>query len=228
MKDHSEETDGVKETPILNLIQNIQSGIINPVSLKKEERQQCIEVLYLEGYTVPELAQILQRNERTVKRDLEEIRKRNAISPNAELAKQLVGEMVMMARLHRGRIERLAKAKEAKPIEKGQLEYLAWKVSKEMIEKLQDLGILPSKPTEVVGDIYHHYASEDPIRSLDEVKAIMDEIRLVDEKSGQFDPESIKEIEDLNAQFEKTKLAHMTAELLKKREQTNQENKNEK
>ena len=211
-----------KETPILNLIQNIQSGAVNPEGLTKEERQQCVEVLYLEGYTVPELAQILSRNERTVKRDLDDIRKCIAITTNAELAKQFIGEMVQVARLRQGRLERLAKSKEATPIERGQMEYLSWKIAKEMIERLQLLGYLPLKPQEIIGDIFHHVDGDSPLKSLDEVQAIITEVQAVAEKSGQFDPEIVKEIEDLNAQLEKARLSRRAEELLKKQTELNQ------
>lgn len=218
----------IKETPILNLIQNIQSGVVDPRGLSKEERQQCIEVLYLEGYSVSELAQILNRNERTVKRDLDEIRRRTAIAPNAELAKQFVGEMVAVARLRQGRLERLAKTKDATVLEKGQAEYLAWKVQKEMIEKLQSLGYLPLKPQEIVGDIFHHTDGDSPIKSFDEITAIITEVQTVAQKTGQFDPQIVKEIEDLNAQLEKARLTHRADELLKKQTELTQGEQNEK
>ncbi len=218
----------IKDTPILNLIQNIQSGAVDPRGLNKAERQECIEVLYLEGYSVSELAQILNRNERTVKRDLDEIRRRTAISPNAELAKQFIGEMVQIARLRQGRLERLAKSKEATAIERGQMEYLSWKIAREMIEKLQSLGYLPLKPQEIIGDIFHHVDGESPIKSLDEIEAIITEVQAVAEKSGQFDSEIVKEIEDLNAQLEKARLTHRADELLKKQSELTQGEQNEK
>lgn len=222
---NNDESD-VNETPILNLIQNIQSGAVDPKGLNKEERQQCVEVLYLEGYSVSELAQILNRNERTVKRDLDEIRRRTAISPNAELAKQFIGEMVQIARLRQGRLERLAKTKDATVLEKGQAEYLAWKVQKEMIEKLQSLGYLPLRPQEIVGDIFHH-SDDNPIKSLDEVQAIVLEVQAVAEKAGQFDPEVVKEIESLNAELEKAKLSQRAEDLLKKQTELTKEKQNE-
>ena len=136
--------------------------------------------------------------------------------------------MVQVARLRQGRLERLAKTKDATVLEKGQAEYLAWKVQKEMIEKLQSLGYLPLKPQEIVGDIFHHTDSDSPIKSLDEITAIIAEVEVVAQKTGQFDPEIVKEIEDLNAQLEKARLTYRADELLKKQTQLNEENQNEK
>ena len=209
--------------PILNLIQNIQSGVLDSDGLNKGERQDCLEVLFLEGYSVSELSQIFKRDNRTIKRDLDDIRRRIAVTPNAELAKQLVGEMIQIARLRQGRLERLAKSKDAELLEKGQLEYLAWKVQKEMVEQLIDLGYLPSRPQEVVADIFHHSEGESPIKSLDEVQAVIAEVQAVAEKSGQFDPEIVKEIDALNVQLEKARLSHMADELLKKQTELTKE-----
>jgi len=171
------------ETPVLKLIQSIQSGEVDPSSLNKEERQRCIEVLRGEGYWIPEIAQILGRHERTIKRDFEEIRERNKLSPNPELAKQIIGEMVQLARLKQVRLDRLAKSKEIEAIERGQLEYMSWRVCKDVVESLQSLGYLPLRPQEIVGDIFHH-SDNNPIKSLEEVQAIVSEVQAVAERAG--------------------------------------------
>ncbi len=207
------------ETPALSLIKKIQSGQVDGKLISKEDRQRCVEVLYLEGYGVSELAEILGKSEKTIRRDLEDIRKANALTPDPVLAKEFIGEMVQSARIKQGRLERIAKSKDASAAEKAQAEYLSWRVCKEMVEKLQSLGYLPSRPTEIIGDITHHTDGGDtPVKSFDEITAIIVELQAIAEKTGKFDPETIKEIDSLNAELDRAKLTQKAIELKRKQE----------
>lgn len=167
------------EQPIFGLIQQIKDETLNPETLTKDLRQRCVEVLLCEGYTVASMAQILKRSEKTIKRDVEDIRERNAISPDINLAKKIIGEMLMYARINRDHLLKLARTKEASVAEKAQSEYYAFKVLVELMTKLQSFGYLPSKPQAIVGDIFHHVGEEiadfdDLARQIIEVEKIAD------------------------------------------------------
>jgi DNA-binding CsgD family transcriptional regulator len=143
------------ERSALQIIQEINSGLTNPKLLDKQGRQQCVEFLIAEGYTYPQIGQVLKVSERTVIRDVKEIRARNEMVPNIEFAKQFVGDLFHKAMNHHSFLVRLARAKDASPAEKIQAEFASWKILKELVEKLQTLGYLPSRPAEVVGTFYH-------------------------------------------------------------------------
>ena len=150
------ELRGQDEQPILSLIQRIKDGTVAPETLSKDLRQRCVEVLLAEGYTIAAMAQILKRSEKTIKRDIDDIREQNAISPDIDLAKKIIGEMVMYARINRDYLMKLARTKESSVAEKAQSEYYAFKVHVELMTKLQSMGYLPQMPQAIVGDVFHH------------------------------------------------------------------------
>lgn len=205
------------ESPVLSLIRKIQSGAVDPKLLPKEQRTSCVEVLFYEGYSVPEIAEILQKSEKTIRRDLDDVREKNAVKPDMKLAYQFIGEMVQIARSRQGRLERLSKSKDAAVSEKIQAEYLSWRVCKELIEKLQSLGYLPSRPEQIVGEIVHHGASSpesfSPM-SFEEIARVITEIKTAAEKAGVFDPEIVKGVEELNADLERARLTYKTVTIL--------------
>ncbi|MBF0216120.1 MAG: hypothetical protein HQL30_03885 [Candidatus Omnitrophica bacterium] len=144
-----------KEIPLLNLIQDLKDSRIDPGTIDKELRQQCIEVFLGEGYSVPSIAQIFMKCDKTIRRDIEEIRDRNGLVPSLDLAKKTVGEVVVYARIHRDHLMRLARSRDTSVSERAQAEYFAHRVDMEVVDKLQTLGYLPLKPKTIVGDFTH-------------------------------------------------------------------------
>lgn len=145
-----------EDQPTHALIEKIKDGALDPRTLGKDTRQQCVELFIFEGYGISAIAQILKRSDKTIKRDLEEIRERNALNPDPDFARRQIGEMVMSARINRAHLMRLARSKAGKISEKAQAEYYAHRISVELVEKLQSLGYLPSQPHAIVGELYHH------------------------------------------------------------------------
>jgi len=203
-----------EEFPIFSLIQQLKDESLDPKTLPKELRQQCVEVLWAEGYSESAMAQILKRSEKTIKRDLQEIREKNALSANLELAKQIIGEMVQRARMHQGYLVRLARSKEATVSEKAQSEFFAWKVQKELVEKMQSLGYLPSRPQEITGDIYHHMSLQEGERSFREIRAILSEIEGTAQETSTFTDEVEREVNLLRARIEKAEITYGVENLL--------------
>ncbi len=79
------------EVPILTMIQQIKDGQLDPKTLNKELRQQCVEILLGEAYSAPSIAQILKRSDKTIRRDIDEIRERNALEPDVNFLKRIAG-----------------------------------------------------------------------------------------------------------------------------------------
>jgi transposase-like protein len=207
------------EKPLLTLIQQIKDGRVNADTLDKELRQQCVEVFIAEGYTIASIAQILNKCEKTIKRDIEAIRERNALTPDIELAKKLIGEMVSYARVHRDHLMRLARSKETGISEKAQAEYYAHRVEMEMIDKLQTLGYLPLKPKTIVGDFtYSLNVSDD--KALFELKRQLLEVENLALEEGSISPELAGEIKRIKARIEQ---AEIEKDILKIQDQQNKE-----
>ncbi len=189
------------EQPTFSLIQQIKDGSVAPETLTKDLRQRCVEVLLGEGYNIATMAQILKRSEKTIKRDVDDIREHNSISPDIDLAKKIIGEMVMYARINRDYLMKLARTKESSVAEKAQSEYYAFKVLVELMTKLQSLGYLPSKPQAIVGDIFHHVDGE--ISDLDEITRQIIEIEKITDGDGKIADDIKEDITKMKAVVEK-------------------------
>jgi len=223
-----EQTQNSQEKTVLKIIQEINSGACDPLTLDKTTRQQCIEVLVGEGYTYSQLAQLLKRSEKTIARDMQEIRQQNALSPSVDFAKEAVGELITKARIHASYLMRLARDKDSPTNNKAAAEFLAWRVIKELTEKLQTLGYLPFKPQEVMSDIYHHF-KEDEDDSFDGVRKMLSEIESVAKDTGVLVPELTKEIQELEAKIERAEIVDQVNKLSQKQKDhlTNKEDNHE-
>jgi len=190
----------------IQILQDINSGFLNPKLLVKVERQKCVELLVVsEGYTIPQIAQVLKCSDRTINRDLKDIHSRNALSPDIEFAKQLIGQVFNKAMNHHGYLVRLARTKEASVTEKMQSEFAAWKILKELIEKFQTLGYLPLKPSEVVGNFYHH--DGDVESSPEEMRKMLLGLEQAAKEAGVFDEQVLKKIEELKFRINQSEIA---------------------
>ncbi len=170
------------EVPILSIIQRIKDKKLDPKILSKDEQRRCVEALMMEGYSEPQIAQVLSRSQKTIKRNLEQIRENNSINPNPELTKKLIGAMLIKTEIHHSYLMRLARKAEASISEKSQAEYMAWRVVKESTELLQSLGYLPLRPKEIVGDIFHH--QENSSESISETKHQIEQIETLASEFG--------------------------------------------
>ncbi|MDP8212790.1 MAG: LuxR C-terminal-related transcriptional regulator [Candidatus Zapsychrus exili] len=214
------------EISALQLLQDINSGLINPKTIDKQSRQQCIESLVAEGYTYQQISQILKCSEKTVSRDIKEIRTRNELIPSVEFAKQFIGEVFHKAMSHHGFLVRTARAKDASSAEKIQAEYAAWKVLKELMEKFQSLGYLPSKPTEVIGNFYHH-TDNDENNSPEAMRKMLLSIEEAAKDAGVLDKEVIAKIELLKARIAQSEIVvdikQLEGKTLKENEKNHEE-----
>ncbi|MFA5146805.1 MAG: hypothetical protein WC515_05510 [Candidatus Omnitrophota bacterium] len=214
------------EQPILALIQRIKDGLFDPKFLAKDQRIQCVEVLSGEAMTEAVIAQYLKVSIKTVTRDIQAIRERNALTPNVNFAKQIIGELVHKARLHHGHLMRLARNKETSAVAKVQAEFSAWRVLNEMIERLQTLGYLPQRPTEITGDLYHHL-SDDSEKSIEEIKKMIIEIEVVSKEAGQASPEVEEELKRLKDKIEKAEIIQQVNKLSQKQQEPKQDKENQ-
>ena len=145
--------DANDDVPILSIIQKIKDGIISPKTIGKETRCSCVEVMVSEGYSVPQIAQMLGLSEKTIRRDIELIRERNIAHFDPDFADKMAGEIIWYSRLHRGQLMRLSRAKDGSVGERVQAEYLASRVQLETVRALQLLGYLPTQPNTLTGEL---------------------------------------------------------------------------
>jgi transposase len=212
------------EQPILSLLQDIKDGHLDPKTLTVELRQRCVEILLFENYAEHSIAQILGRSEKTIKRDLKDIYERNALSPDINLAKQIIGDMVMKARAHHSRLLQLARSKDGSIAEKIQAEFSAWRVINEMVERLQSLGYLPLRPQEIVGDLFHHIDERNLEKSFQDVRKALSDVVDVAQQCGTLTPELQENVNSLQHRVEKAEIVQQVEKLSKQSNEIKEKN----
>jgi len=203
------------DRPILTLIQHLKDGAVVPSALTREQRQGCVAVLRLEGYTHAQMAQVLTVSEKTIQRDLADIRARNAASPpSQEHARQIIGEFLVKMEAHHTHLMRLARDKNASVAERVQAEFFAARVLNDLLLRLQSLGYLPERPQHVIGDFVHRLTEDGGAEpTLEATEQIIQEIELVGQETG-FDPTMTEELKALRQRVEQAKLQQDAQRLL--------------
>jgi len=202
------------EEPILSLIQQIKDGTLNPRTLSKDSRQNCVEVLIGEGYTESQVAQILQRSEKTIQRDVQDIRERNSLTPSIEFAKQIAGDIVKKGFADHDFLVRLSNSKGVSDVDKIQARAKAWDIFDRAIERLQSLGFMPLKPKEVIGDIYHHHEGGDN-KTYAQLKEELKNIEKIAREAGTLDKDTEETIKLLEKKIEKAQIVEEMIDLKK-------------
>lgn len=210
-----------EEVSSISLLQRIKSGEINPKVLSKEDRQACVSVLTLqEGFSIAQIAQLMKCCEKTIQRDLNEIRGRNSLAPSLESAKGLIGELVVKAQTHAAHLMRLARGGDGSVGEKAQAEFLAWRVFKELADKLQTLGYLPLATQRIQGEFIHHYEDADGEKDIAELRKALDAIEATAKETGTFDADTEEEIRQIKAKIEKAEIESKIDGLKNKQDKT--------
>lgn len=135
-------TDNFDNIPVYDLLQRIKNNLLDPRSLSKSTRQACVETLILEGCNHSLIASLLKKSDRTIRRDIREIRKRNSIKASPELTSELLGEFIANAHHSYVYLKQTARNSNVSLGEKAQVEFLAWRVLREMIQTLHVVGLL--------------------------------------------------------------------------------------
>ncbi len=143
------------DRPVLSIIRDIQRGEVNPKSLPIEDRRRCVEHLTGEGYSVAEIAEILKVTERTIARDRAAIHEANAIERDPKLTGEMVGQLITQAETSIHRIRRVTRERDTPPSVRIDGEKACWTVARDLIQRLQALGYLPSAPQEIRGELIH-------------------------------------------------------------------------
>lgn len=205
------ENHNIDDQPVLTIIQRIKDGLFDPKLLSKDQRQQCVEVLSCEGLTEVSIAQILKVSTKTITRDIQVIRDRNALEPNVDLVKQLVGELLQYARIHRAYLMRLARSKDASVSDKIQAEYYSWLISDQCIKRMQSLGYAPERLQGV--DIFHHVDDQEVEKSFQNARVSLNEVINIAQQSGALTPQLEESVRLLQERVEKVEIVHESKKL---------------
>jgi len=194
----------IVEVPTLKLLQQIKNKTLSPKLVSREIRSLMVGNLVLDGWSHPQIAQLLECSEKTIQRDLQNFEDTNKVSPSPEFIRKKVGYFLVAAESQIVALLRIARSPNATNTEKIASEIAVWKIRVDMISKLQSLGFLPSRPTEIVGDVFYHSDKEStPEEMLQMVTAIEESSK----EAGILDKEVKTKIKSLKARIEKSEIA---------------------
>jgi transposase len=174
-----------EETPSpITLVRDLQSGRISANSLSTEARQVCVEYLGNEGYSVGEIAEVLKISIRTIHRDRDQIKAAHAVSFSPDMVEQQVGQLAQHADQAIQRLRRIAREKDCPHAARVEAVRSTWIVVKELTEKLQSLGYLPTAAHQIRADLTHHI-DEPP--SFDQMQVEVARLELLFEQDDNTD-----------------------------------------
>jgi len=188
----SKNEDAGDAVPVLTLIKQIKEKKLDPAVLSAEDRRRCVDVLWSEGYAVPEIAQILKRGERTIFRDRTALRSDHALTVHPRFALEMAGDLMRQTECSTARLRRIARDTSVSAMERIMAENFAIKAFVDMISKLQSMGYLPRIPTGVVAQVVGA-SGGDPIPAYDRIAQRIEELESVDRELGLDDPERVEQ-----------------------------------
>lgn len=211
----NEKQNHLEEISVRTILNKIKDGLLDAKTLTKEARQSCVEILVFEGLQISAIAQLLKKSDKTIRRDLKEIKERNALAPDVKFAKETIGDFLQKAINHHSYLMRLARSKDATIQERVQAEFAAWKVLDGLLSRLQSLGYLPLKPPEVITDLYHHTdADEEP--SPEEMRKMLLRIEESAREAGVLDKEVREKIETIKERIKQSEITYEIRQLEEK------------
>jgi len=160
-------TKDASERSALDLLAEIRSGRLAPRTLDAPTRREVVACLVAEGASTAEIANLLEVTDRTIRRDLEEIRRANALRVSEEFPSQFAGELIEMARTEIGRLRRVGRDKNADAHARIAASREACEIMHKLTSQLQSLGFLPSATQRVHAELTHTFGS---VPTLDEVR----------------------------------------------------------
>ena len=150
-----DEQESINNLPAIKILQQIKEGIIDKEKLPKEMRQECVEYLLSKFQSIHDIAGILNKSEKTIRRDKEEIDERRSRKPSTDYSLKLIAELMRKANSTQEHLMSLARDNEASNQEKTQAAFYLWKAIQEQMKLLQSLGHLPEQPMMIEANITH-------------------------------------------------------------------------
>jgi transposase len=203
------------------LLKQIQSGRMDPSSVSKSSRRQLVVHLINDGYSTPDIAEILKVSDRTIERDRKAIRESNALSRDPRLVEQMTGRLVGEAELCVQRIRKAARDKEASPMVRIEAEHKCFQIVSGVVEGLQRLGYLPTATQKLEAELTHHAGS---IPEYDAIDADILRLKEISKRSPGSD--AAKQVALLEQTVVRTRLATEVESLSAKLE-NDEENPND-
>ena len=140
---------------VIRTIRGLKDRTIDPRSLSIDDRRAVVCVLSTDGHAVHEMAELLGCSERTIARDIAEIREANALRPDPNLPNRMAGRLVQEAELSISRIRKAIRGVEVAANVKVDGEHRCYLIMSDLVQRLQGLGHLPTAAQKLEAQLSH-------------------------------------------------------------------------
>jgi hypothetical protein len=150
----------------MRLLKRIRAGTVDPATLAPDQRRPLVALLTAEGQSTAEIAHLLHISDRTIERDKNAIREKNALYKDPELANIVAGRLSEEAQNCIQRIRRFQRDSNCPPAAKIEGERACFQIVNTMVERLQSIGHLPTAAKKVEADLITHTEDDLPLREI--------------------------------------------------------------
>lgn len=132
-----------KKTPrtTTQLLRDIKAGTIVGKGVSPEARRDCVQWLWLEGLSNAEIADLFQKCEKTIQRDLVMLRERNAIHPSPQIVAEMLGEFHLQVQASIKRLRRVGRDSRTSPADQIGAERAIAESFNNLIKRLHSVGL---------------------------------------------------------------------------------------
>jgi len=189
----------------LSLLQKIQAGTVDSKCIRPAERHLIVSYLMADGYSTADMAQILKVSDRSIERDKQAIRKKNALAADPELVEQMVGRLVCEAELSVQRIRKAARDKDTPQAVKVDAEHRCYQIVSDMVTSLQRLGYLPTATSKLQADFTHNIGQ---IPDFSQMQAEVQRLRQITGETQGTDPQLTEQLNQIETELGKVRLVN--------------------
>jgi len=123
------------------LIRDLKAGKIVGKGVPPESRRECVQWLSLEGLSNAEIADLFNMSEKTIRRDLVELRKKNAIHPSPQIVAEMLGEFYLQVQASVKRLRRVGRDSRTSPSDQIAAERAIAESLNQLIKRLHSVGL---------------------------------------------------------------------------------------
>ncbi len=170
------EINDVNQMSLLDLVDLLEKGEVNPDVLSKDTQVGCVSVLLERGFSYLEIAKIIHKNERTVYRYLKEVRQENWVMSGPDFQHATIQDAIKCLDRQSARLLKFSHAPLMPLSERVRSIFAACQIKKYKIDFLTKLGYLSedcagySNPFEA-GDVIHTPPPSAAVDTFDLLKA---------------------------------------------------------
>jgi len=122
-------------------VHQLKAGKIIGKGVPMESRRECVQWLWLEGLSNAEIADLFEKCEKTIQRDLVVIRERNAIQPSSKIVAEILGEYWLQVQALAQRMRRVGRDSRTNPSDQIAAERAIVESYNQLLHRLHSIGL---------------------------------------------------------------------------------------